>query len=767
MTGIAAPMNRLAGRPARLPLSPVEGWVTLGLTLLLTLTFAWSLDDARWVLGRATYLDFLPFAAAGGVLMGFIGPKVGWGRWQTHLVGAVFAALIVPLFVASVAYPEGAPLGELYGATATSVVAAYGDIVVRNQASTVQYLHYLLTLGLVVWATSMFASYAVFGHHRPLSAVTVVGLLLVGNMAITINDQLIYLVLYSLAALFLLIRGHVLEEQSEWVRRRIGDPSSIASVYLRGGTAFIALAVAGALVLTQTAASKPLAGAWDGVSEGLVAASRTLQRFLPAGGANRSFGVSFGPNATVQQVWTTDSTLAVTIQRTPQDTTDYYWRAFTYDRIELTGWNTGATSTVSRDPSTSLLEGLADDVPLDGRRELAVTVTPADFGGPTVLSPDAPISVDQRARVSVLGAGWFATVERDGDGSYGLRALVPVSGEEPGQLNEEALRAAGQVYPQEVRDFYLGVIEGSIGPDARALSDRVVAEARSTNPYDLAAQIVEELHSSRYIYQTDVRNVDCAGISTVECFARFKRGFCQYYAATMAVILRDLGVPTRIAQGFLPGARDPNTGVERILNSNAHAWVEVYFPGYGWVTFDPTGGGLAVIAPLPSGRPVASRTPGSSGQAVIPTRPLDDDPFADDPGGQGGPISNRGSLGPMVAVAILLLLVIGGIAFAVWQRGPRGETSADRAYGTVARLAGRFGFGPRPTETVYEFAGALGEVLPTARPELHTVAQAKVETAYGRQILDDDRLASLRSAQRRLRLVLLRLAFRRKDRRRR
>ena len=118
-------------------------------------------------------------------------------------------------------------------------------------------------------------------------------------------------------------------------------------------------------------------------------------------------------------------------------------------------------------------------------------------------------------------------------------------------------------------------------------------------------------------------------------------------------------------------------------------------------------------------------------------------------------------------MTILLLLVVGGIAFAVWQRGPRGETNADRAYGTVARLAGRFGFGPRPTDTVYEFAGALGEVLPNARPELQTVARAKVETAYGRQILSSDQVTALKSAQRRLRVTLLRLAFRRKDRRRR
>jgi transglutaminase-like putative cysteine protease len=758
-------MTQLARR-GRLPLAPAEGWTTVVLVLLLCLTLAWSLDDARWVLGRETYLDFLPIAAGGGVLAGFIGPKVGWGRWQTHLTGAVFAALLVPLFAASVAHPVDASISGLYRATAESVVAAYGDIVVRNQASTIQYLHYLLTLGLLVWATSMFASYAVFGHHRPLSAVTVVGLLLVGNMAITINDQLVFLVIYSLAALFLLIRGHVLEEQSEWLRRRIGDPASIASVYLRGGTAFIAVAVAGALLLTQTASSKPLAGAWDGVSDGLVNISRSLQRFLPAGGANRSFGVSFGPNAPVQQRWSTDSTLAVTIQRPPPDKNDYYWRAFTYDRIELSGWSLSDASTIVRDASTPILEGMPDDVPAEGHAELAVSVTPGDFNGSTVLSPATPVTLDEATRVTVLGSGYLATVDRDGEsGTYILRALVPVRGDGPGELNEEALRAAGQDYPADVVSLYLGVADGQIGPDAQALEDKIVAEARSNTPYDLAAQLVEELHSSTYIYQTDVSNVDCAGLSTTECFARFKRGFCQYYAATMAVLLRDLGVPTRIAQGFLPGSRDPNTGVEKILNSNAHAWVEVYYPGYGWVTFDPTGGGVAVIAPLPSGKPVASGTPRPSGAGAGATLPPERDPFANDPSGSVAGRGRSGPLGPLVAVTFLLLLVVGGIAFAVWQRGPRGETNADRAYGTVARLAGRFGFGPRPTDTVYEFAGALGDVLPTARPELQTVARAKVETAYGRQILSSDQVAALKNAQRRLRVTLLRLAFRRKERR--
>ena len=81
---------------------------------------AWAIDDARWVLGNPRYLDLLVIAAVGGVLVGFIGPKVGWGRWLTFLIGAIFAALLVPLLVGLVDFPGGASIGELYRTTATA-----------------------------------------------------------------------------------------------------------------------------------------------------------------------------------------------------------------------------------------------------------------------------------------------------------------------------------------------------------------------------------------------------------------------------------------------------------------------------------------------------------------------------------------------------------------------------------------------------------------------------------------------------------------------
>ena len=756
----------------RIPLAPVEGWLTLALAFLICLTLALALDDARWVLGRDTFLDYLPWAAAGGVMSGFIGAKVGWGRWLTYLIGALFAALIVPLFAGSIAFPGGAPLDQLFTATAASAVGFWVDVVVLGQTTTSQFIHFVYAIGLFVWGTSMFVSYATFGHRRPLNGVAVVGVVLVGNIALTRNDQLPYLILFSLASLFLLIRAHAFDERAEWVRRRIGDPASISSVYLRGGTVFIAVAVVGSYLLTQTAASKPLAGAWGGIGDGLVSISRSFSRFLPSGGSSKSFGVKFGSSSAVQSVWNSDATVAFTVQRSPTDVGEYYYRAYAYDDIGLNGWSISKDPTVVTGPANvPLFKDRADVADPVGMHVFTFTISPGDYSEGRILSPMTPVAVSEETRLTLVEGDYYATLERDGtSGVYTVRSLVPVVGNDAGQLNVSVLRAAGTQYPQAIRDRYLGVAAGALDePEARALEAKIVAEADGSTPIDLADQLVKELHSDRYQYKTDISGVDCSGLSTVGCFARYKQGFCQYYAATMAVILRDLGVPTRIVEGFLPGQRDLATGVETIRNLNAHAWVEVYFPSHGWVTFDPTGGGLSQTAPLPSGRPVASGAPRPSGSASGATQrpertPRDNEP--NDPRAGIGPI-DRGSVGPLIAVTILLLLMVGGLAFVAWLRGPRGATSADGAYGTVLRLASRFGFGPQPSQTVYEYAGALGDLLPIARPELETVAQAKVEAVYGRRILGEERLVSLRVAQRQLRVTLLRLAFRRTERRRR
>ena len=102
-----------------------------------------------------------------------------------------------------------------------------------------------------------------------------------------------------------------------------------------------------------------------------------------------------------------------------------------------------------------------------------------------------------------------------------------------------------------------------------------------------------------------------------------------------------------------------------------------------------------------------------------------------------------------------MLLLIAGLALATiaWRRGPR-PLHPDQAWGSVARWAARLGLGPRPSQTVFEFAGTLGDAVPSVRPELSTVAHAKVEIAYGRQQLGVDRMKLVAQAHRRLRFGL-------------
>ena len=222
----------------RFPLAPAEGWTTLGLLLLLCLTLAWSIDDASWVVGPRGLTDYLPLAIVLGVGWGFVSAKVGWSRWLAHLLGATFAALLMPMIVGARLVDGGGPV-EWFQATAEGVRQRLPRPHLPGPSVHPETGHFLLVLGLLAWATGQYAGYVTFHHRRPLNAVIVIGVGLVANMSLTTRDQLPYLVIYSLAALFLLIRFHAYDERLLWMRHRIGDAASLGSLYLRGGAVFV------------------------------------------------------------------------------------------------------------------------------------------------------------------------------------------------------------------------------------------------------------------------------------------------------------------------------------------------------------------------------------------------------------------------------------------------------------------------------------------------------------------------------------------------
>jgi transglutaminase-like putative cysteine protease len=109
--------------------------------------------------------------------------------------------------------------------------------------------------------------------------------------------------------------------------------------------------------------------------------------------------------------------------------------------------------------------------------------------------------------------------------------------------------------------------------------------------YDKVITIMDKLRSSPYKYDTTV-NLGDSSTALLDFLTVGKRGFCEQFAASMAVMLRTLGIPARVVIGFTSGHLDPATHLWRITTRDAHSWVEVKFPSpYGWLTFDPTPAG--------------------------------------------------------------------------------------------------------------------------------------------------------------------------------
>jgi transglutaminase-like putative cysteine protease len=183
-----------------------------------------------------------------------------------------------------------------------------------------------------------------------------------------------------------------------------------------------------------------------------------------------------------------------------------------------------------------------------------------------------------------------------------------------------------------------------------------------------------------------------------------RAGYCQQFSGAMALLLRMGGVPARVASGFSPGKLDRTRGEFIVRDLDAHSWVEAYFPGYGWITFDPT----PAIAPARSQADESGGGDGAGagtrGESVAGDRP------GDGPGGQAAAGGQDGGPDPVVVGVLGLLAagLVGGGARAVVRRGrvPGGPLGPDVA--ELQRALHRTGRTPPPSTTLASLEASLG-----------------------------------------------------------
>lgn len=287
----------------------------------------------------------------------------------------------------------------------------------------------------------------------------------------------------------------------------------------------------------------------------------------------------------------------------------------------------------------------------------------------------------------------------------------------------EQLRAAGTRYPAVIRRTL------DLPGNRPAIIDQTARDVTSgaISPYDAAVALQDYLRGSEFSYDTDApvaEGYDGGGVDVVGKFLEVKRGYCVHFASAMAVMARSIGIPARIAIGYLPGSRSTSyiEGRDR-FNVDAHdlhAWPELYFGGIGWVAFEPTPGRGTVPAYT---RATDAQAPLGSLVTGLPSAA----PRRADPGGgnpsfglraataQTGDVDGARTVSAALAAVLILLMLPGG-ARALRRQGRRrrvraGPGAAGWAWDELADTAVDHGTRVRDTETPRELVARL-ELLP-------------------------------------------------------
>ena len=398
------------------------------------------------------------------------------------------------------------------------------------------------------------------------------------------------------------------------------------------------------------------------------------------------------------------------------------------------------------------------------------------------LVPNASL-IRQRFRFDRLTQPWlpaaFEPVElaiRDADVRFDptSSSLVSLDGTGPGFMYDVTSRV---IAPEpEILDtiaFPSNVLTArytSLPPDTPA--EIYEMAGRLSRDYPTAYRKILAIQAFLRTFKYNERAAPGHGINDILYFlTKSREGYCEQFAGTMAVLLRALGIPARVAVGFTPGTFDSRTGGYRVTTKNLHSWVEVLFPRFGWLPFEPTPSrsnpvaSYTTVSPrferhqdvAPQPQCVSSRTglavrsePGATTcgagrvPAVVPPAGTQNERVRD-PNARAGVPSARNPRGQptggwgipiagVLAVVALLILAI-PVAKALWRRrllrrarGPRERVLA--AYSVMTSAAGDLGVGRRDNETIQEYSDRLKATVLFSDGHLDVLTRLVAVAAY-------------------------------------
>ena len=703
-----------------------EGWLILVLVMALAVTPAVAVRLADWVPGLWT----LQLVSLTAVLAGFFLAKSRFRTGVALLMSIVYGLFVVGFFSgillpAELGWHERIP--QLVSRQVDWLIKA-SNVLLNPEAGDTSRdgLIFIMQTGLVLWIMGFAASWYTFRHLNIWWVILPSGILLLFTVINYYGPQPMgtTLIAFLLLALLYIVSSHYMVRERQWRRLRVVYNRETRLDFLQTGFLIALLATPVAWLVPDVSASsnlreisEPLDQGWQRIQDGWTQLFASMKSY--GGEYSDPFGnsLALGGPRQIEPVPIMD--VSANAGR--------YWRGTIYDQFTGDGWVSTAETKLIVSPDDPL-----EQPTYRARETITATVTSYLANSGLLYYPHQPERTDRQAKFTVFSPSeTFDIVSSISRYVIYEGQTYKVWGTASTAVDDQ-LRLAGAQYPEWVQERYLQ-LPADFSPRIAQLAESLAGNL--TTPYDQADVLTDWLRENMTYNEAVLAPPEDA--DPLEYFLfESQEGYCNYYASALAAMLRSLGVPARIVGGYARGAWQEDLGLFRVYSNNAHTWVEVFFPEYGWVEFEPTASQPSIL------RTAVDNPAGANETSETDLNLPEEGPDVSDPddmlrqmleeqnqGSLNSGLSNN--LGLLIAGGVLLaaLVIGGGILLAGRQRA--GSLSAVAAiYDRMGGFARWLGVQLWPAQTPHERAAVLITAAPESAAPIDVITDLYVEERF-------------------------------------
>ncbi|MGH2634074.1 MAG: DUF4129 domain-containing transglutaminase family protein [Tepidiformaceae bacterium] len=719
-----------------------EDWLTFAAALVTFVSIAISIQQAHWVADMPP----LVLTAMAGLLIGMLAARIHRKAAAIHPIALVLGVVVVLLVVQT--YADGSNVVERLGDFRTRMrewvdVIRAGDISNDN-------LPFVTLVHGVCFLCAYLASWSLFRWRNAWLAIIPGGIVLLSNIAFLEGRPSATFIIFLFGAIVLIARMHLQRSEVKWRKLGVEYPEflSLSAMQLTLVSTLALILMAWSLPLGGQAG--PAQGLFDWLATPATSHTDTLVRLFHNVDSRKGAKLhSLGDILAIQSNITLSSTPVFQVTSSAPGLV----RAQSYEVYTGNGWKISGRDTEKVPAQQAAPDQAATNYKARQQESLTVKLLDAED---TLLTPGTPLGANVATTIETPRS-FTGDIERmQAQGSLGTNDTYNTVGS-VSIATAEQLEGAGTNYPSYVAQRYLQLpkIPQRVTDEAK----RVAATGGGDTAYQRAKAIEQYLQT--FPFDLNVTAPPPGRDMTDYFLFDLKRGYFDYQATAMAVMLRSIGIPARVAVGYVLDSTQAKGNVYTVSKDDAYSWVEVFFPQFGWVNFNPTSGKFGG-----SGIPGAAGPAGSGiidpsllpGGIIGPNiNDVDPNPTADRALAQPATVHGDPPWTLIWTLAgIAALVVAGAVALRLsWTWGMSGLSGRPRLWAQTQRVAGWAGLGSEVWETPREWSQRLGGAL-DQEDDAAKFAAAYEESRYGRKDVQSIDESEVTTAYRKLRARLLR-----------